>query len=88
MVYNKIWDFIGFSKFTGSKLNIQNGDHHWLNRSQNFDFQIALIFLFYIRFLSGLWQIEWFNKGLDIRITFNVAVPLNSGKIIISNLAW
>ena len=41
--------FIDFSKFTGSKLNIQNGGLHCFNRCQNFDFQIALTFLFYIR---------------------------------------
>ena len=38
-------DFIGFSKLTGSKLNIQNGSLHWFNSCQNFDFQIALTFL-------------------------------------------
>ena len=43
-------DFIGFSNLTGSKLNIQNGSLHWLNRGQNFDIQIATSFLLIIRF--------------------------------------
>ena len=30
------------------QFNIQNGGLHGLNRSQNFDFQIALTFLFYM----------------------------------------
>ena len=43
-LYN-LQDFIGFSKFTGSYLNIQNGSLHWHKRRLNFDFRIPLIFL-------------------------------------------
>ena len=39
---------------SGSKFNIQNGGLSCLLASQNFDFQIALTFLFYIQFYSGL----------------------------------
>ena len=42
-------DFIGFSKFTGLK----NEGLQWLNRCQNFDFQIALTF-FLIKFFGRL----------------------------------
>ena len=51
---NVIGDFIGFSKFTGTLLSIQNGGLHWLDRSQNFDFRIAITFLMVIRFRLGL----------------------------------
>ena len=44
IICDEIGDFISFSKFTGSLLNIQNGGLHWLNGSQNFDFLIALTF--------------------------------------------
>ena len=50
------------NKFTGSWIDIQNGDHHWLIRSQNFDFRISITFLFYIPLWSGFRQIAWFNK--------------------------
>ena len=36
------WGFIGFSKFAESELNIQNGGLHWLVRSQNFNFRMAI----------------------------------------------
>ena len=32
-------------------------------RSQHFDFQIALTFLFYTEFLLSLLQVAWVNKG-------------------------
>ena len=59
------------------KLNIQNGGLHWLNRCQNFDFQIVLPFLFYIRFWSCLWQIAWFNimACMGDSHAYKVAVP-------------
>ena len=57
-------DFIGFLKFTGSQLNIQNGGLHWLSTSQNFYFRIAITFFFY-----SLRQMLWFNKGLHFRFT-------------------
>ena len=36
--------YLLFLKFTGSKVNIQNGGLHYLIRSQSFDLQIAIIY--------------------------------------------
>ena len=61
------------------KFNIQNGNLLWLIRRQNFDFQIALTFLCYIRFGLRFLQIIWFNKGLHFKsCTINDAVPFIS----------
>ena len=61
-VCNKIENLTGFSKFTGSYLNIQSGVLHWLNRSLKSDFWIAITFLFLSNF-----DLAWFGKELHFR---------------------
>ena len=58
-VCNEIGDFIGFSKLTGSLLNIQNGGLHWSITSHMFD-----NFLILHPILIGFAAEAEFNKGL------------------------
>ena len=39
-------------------------------KSEYFDFRIAIISLCKIQLRSGLWQTAWFNKGLHARLTY------------------
>ena len=52
------WDFSGFPNITGSLLNIQYGGLHLLIflKNQNFDFEMAITFLFLVRFRSDMRQ--------------------------------
>ena len=71
-------DFIGFSKFTRSKLDIQNGLLYWLYTSQNFYFRITIT----VFFISDLDHVCFGFYGL-IRalisgsLAINVAFPFN-----------
>ena len=47
---NVIGDFISFSNLAEANYKFHNGGLHWLDRSQKFDFKIAITFLFIIRF--------------------------------------
>ena len=46
----KLGILLAFQNLQEVDFNIQKGGLHWLNRSQSFDFAIAIAFLFYIRF--------------------------------------
>ena len=76
-------DFIGFSRFTGNSLNIQNGGLHWLNGCQNFDFQIVQISYFIFDFDHVCDTLKGFIRAcMPDSIAFNVVVPFKiRGKV-------
>ena len=72
----EIGDFIGFSKFTGSKLDIQNGGLHWLKQSQKFDFGIAVTSLLISDFDQVCSRLQGLIRAcMSDTLAFSVAVP-------------
>ena len=71
------WGFYWLFNIYRKLINIQNGGLQWLNRSQNFDFQIALSY-FISDFDQVCGRLDCLIRAcISGSLAFNVAVPFN-----------